>query len=473
MQSSSDEHRNTPLPIGPGTKIGEYTVIDALAAGGFGVVYRVTHQPTGRRKALKVLHGDLVSNTEAVLRFAREVDVIARLKHPNLVAIEGSGQLEDGRPYFVMELLEGTDLDAYIRKQRRLQPEDVLSILEPLCGALNEAHAHNIIHRDLKASNVFLASDGKGGRRVVLLDFGVAKLLDEAAGQGLTAPSHVVGTPTCMAPEQILGTRSDVRTDVYALGALVYWMLTGELPFTDASVMMVQYMHLNAVPVKPSSVAPIGQAFDALVLKAMSKQPEMRQPGVMELLSEFRAALLQHEQPLLNTHERRVIALYLEVRISDEALEDDEADNDLFRDMDSVLPYAARILVPKGFNPVMMTGNTSLLIKFLPETREGTGAAENQLQEIAARREAVRAVLMLERQLSGRPTYDNRVLVGMCLGLGTVHESGGKVADGDILHVGDWVREGEGLIGRREVFEKLGMRTEKVAGLDGYERVLA
>lgn len=460
------EDEKAPFKLSPGTKVGDYEVLDVLAAGGFGVVYRAVQSGTGEPKALKVLHGDLISNTEAVLRFAREVEVVARLRHPNVVAIESSGQLEDGRPYFVMELLEGVDLETYVRKQRRLPPEEVLTLLEPLCAALSEAHAHQIVHRDLKASNVFLAKDGEGKRRVVLLDFGVAKLLDES-GQGLTAPSHVVGTPTCMAPEQILGVRSDARTDVYALGALLYWMLTGELPFTDASVMMVQYMHLNATPPKPSAIAPIGQAFDTVVMKAMSKQPELRQASVSELFAEFREALAQDNKPAPSMHERRVFALYLEVRLSDEALDNDDADDDLFHDMDSVLPYATRILVAKGFNPVMMTGNTTLLIKFLP-------GIENSTDEIAIRKEAVRAVLSLERQLSSRPTYDGRVQVSLCVTLGTVHESGGKVADGDVLHVGDWVRTGDGVVGRKEVFENLGLRTEavEVEGGRDYMRVV-
>jgi serine/threonine-protein kinase len=363
-----------------------------------------------------------------------------------------------------MELLEGVDLDTHVRARRRLPPAEILTILEPLCAALGAAHEHGIIHRDLKASNVFIITKGAGERRVVLLDFGVAKPMDEE-GPGLTAPSHVVGTPSCMAPEQIKGLPTDARTDIYALGALTYYMLTGELPFHDASTLMVQYMHLNTTPLKPSSIAPVGPAFDQVVLRAMSKQPAARQMSAGELYTEFRAAVEGHDDELAEKHERRMVAIHLEVQVEPGALEDDNLDDDLFRDMEATLPFASRILVQKGYMLAMMTGNTSLLVKELPLDPE---------KEQLARRDAVRTALALERQLASRPTFDERVRVSMCLHVGKVQMAGGKLVDGELLQLSSWVQSvpEAGVITSPPVLAGLGFNTQSVSGASGYLRVI-
>jgi serine/threonine-protein kinase len=478
MQRDDDDRpSDAPMPIG--ARIREYVVKDTIAAGGFGVVYRVEHAETGAPAALKVLHAELASTQEPVLRFEREVDVIRRLHHPNVVEIYDSGRLDDGRPYFVMELLEGSDLEAYVRSRRRLPPAEILSILEPLCAALATAHERGIIHRDLKASNVFITTKGDAGadrgspspsphaladRRVVLLDFGVAKLIDEQ-GPGLTAPSHVVGTPSCMAPEQITGQPTDARTDVYALGALTYYMLTGELPFHDASVLMIQYMHLNTMPLKPSSIAPVGPAFDQVVLRAMSKHPTARQSSALELFAEVRAAVEGHDDEVAEKYERRMVAIHLEVQAESGALEDDNLDDDLFRDMEASLPFASRILVQKGFMLAMMTGNTRLLVKELPSEPD---------KEALARRDAVRTALALERQLASRPTFDDRVQISMCLHVGQVLVAGGKLVDGELLQLSSWVQAAPsgGVVGSLPVLAGLGFTTQPVTGTETYLRVL-
>jgi serine/threonine-protein kinase len=243
-----------------------------------------------------VLHADLVATTTAVLRFEREVEVIRRIRHPNVVDIFEAGTLEDGRPFFVMELLSGVSLEAFVRVRKRLPAPDVLGILEPLCRTLAVCHEQSVIHRDLKASNIFLAETATGERRVTLLDFGVAKLIDDSA-PGLTAPSRIVGTPTCMAPEQIRGEPATARTDIYALGVLTYFMLTGELPFKDPSFMLMQSMHLYVNPEKPSTVAPVSAAFDEVVLRAMAKSPDNRYASTLEMLEAFRAALESERRP--------------------------------------------------------------------------------------------------------------------------------------------------------------------------------
>src|SRR6185503_7424125 len=157
------------------------------------------------------------------------------------------GRADDGRPWFAMELLDGVDLETHIAARGRLTPGEVLTVLGPICDALACAHDAGVIHRDIKASNVFLAADG----RVVLLDFGIAKLSDPGIGAGLTLSRQSLGTPSAMAPEQVAGREASERTDVYALGALLYHMLVGEPPFADSSPTVMQYLHCHARRPRP------------------------------------------------------------------------------------------------------------------------------------------------------------------------------------------------------------------------------
>ena len=268
--------------------VGRYRVREELASGGFGVVHRGEHVELGHQAAIKILHAELASNDTLVRRFEREVEVMRLVNHPAIVEVLEVGRLEDGRPFFVMELLQGVTLQQHLRARGRLPVDEVLGILEPLCDALGAAHQKSVIHRDIKPSNVFL-SVRDGGRRVVLLDFGVAKLLD-AAGPGLTASRHAVGTFACMAPEQLLCGAVDARTDVYALGVLAYRMLTGYPPFDNAPYLVMHHMHLHARPPRPSSRAPVNPAFDEVILRALAKAPAARHATVAELLKELRFA---------------------------------------------------------------------------------------------------------------------------------------------------------------------------------------
>src|SRR6266478_5793915 len=177
------------------------------------------------------LDGELAPSPEMVERFVREARVVNRIRHPNIVDIYEFGELDDKRPYFVMELLEGTSLASIVERRGRLSPAQALSYLEPVCDALRAAHAAGVVHRDLKASNVAVVKEGDPPR-VKLLDFGIAKLVRTAPGErGLTAVGQRIGTPYAMAPEQIRGGAIDARVDIYALGVLLYQLLTGRYPF--------------------------------------------------------------------------------------------------------------------------------------------------------------------------------------------------------------------------------------------------
>jgi eukaryotic-like serine/threonine-protein kinase len=457
--------RAAVLPVG--TRVGDYILGEVIARGGFGVVYRSHHAGTGKGAAVKVLHPELSLSREAVLRFEREVQSIRRIDHPNVIQILDFGELRGRRPYFAMELLNGVDLETYMRACGRLSPEEVLAILEPICSALTTVHNNSIVHRDFKASNVFLAEQN-GKRRVVLLDFGVAKVLDDQ-GPGITTSHNILGTPACMAPEQITGGRMDERTDIYALGALVYYMLTGELPFLDASLTALLHMHLYARPPSPSNEAPVSPAFDVVVHRAMAKDPAARYPSADEFLAAFRAAVEEARgadtprTPRVSLHETRVAAVHIEVCVDADALE--EPDEALIADMEEVLPIATRLMEPKGFTAAVQTGNTMLLVTHL----HGTG-----LQEQSARRDVVAAALELNHELLRRPGRDARVHVNIVLHAGAVFTTSEKVIGGDLMDLGAWVPERcmPGVVVTEAMLDGLEIDTRPVEGSSSLVEVL-
>jgi serine/threonine-protein kinase len=463
-QAPTSVSRAAVLPSG--TRVGDYIIKDVIARGGFGVVYRSEHAGTGESVAVKVLHPELTVNREAVLRFEREVQAIRRIEHPNVIHIREYGELRGGRPFFAMELLNGVDLEAYMRTCGRLSPEEALAILEPVCAALSAAHANSIIHRDFKASNVFMAEQN-GQRRVVLLDFGVAKVLDDQ-GPGITTTSNILGTPACMAPEQITGGPTDVRTDIYALGALAFYMLTGELPFLDASLTALLHMHLYARPPSPSREAPVAPVFDDVVLKAMAKDPAARYQSANEFLESFREAVLEARgtatprTPRVSLEERRLAAIHIEVSADATAME--EPDDALLVDMEEVLPLAQRIMTGKGFDVAVQTGNTMLLV---------TELAGEGLVEEGSRREIVAAALELSRELDRRPSKDARIHVNICVHAASVFTASARIIGGELMDLGAWVpdRALSGVVATSPILEGLELDTEPVEGSPGLARV--
>ena len=240
----------------PGTLRGAYVLKKELASGGGGTVYEAQHRILGRRAAVKVLRRQLAASPQMVARFVQEARAVNMIKHPSIVDIFEFDDLPDGRPFYVMELLEGIDLRSILTERGRFPPGEVLEILEPVCSALQAAHDLGIVHRDLKASNIFIAN--VGGKRVVkLLDFGIAKLLHPDAGEGgLTVVGTRLGTSYTMAPEQIRGDGVDARTDIYALGVVLYHLLTGQYPFRAETMTDIERQHLEAPPPRPSQAAP-------------------------------------------------------------------------------------------------------------------------------------------------------------------------------------------------------------------------
>src|SRR5689334_14964440 len=331
-------------PLRAGEQFGDWICVRAIGGGGFGAVYEVRHRATDQRAALKLLHAHLVKAPAIVARFDREAQVIGRLRHPGVVELIAAGISDDGRPYLCMELLEGEDLAAVVQRGGPLTAHATLAILEPLCAALAAAHELGIVHRDVKASNVMVCRAPAGERgRIVLLDFGIAKLSDAFAVE-LTASHQSLGTPSCMAPEQVHGRPVDARTDVYGLGTLAFFLLTGQMPFWDSSLTMTQYLHLHARRPRVSVAAPVSARIDDVVARAMAIDPAERFSDPLSMLAAFRAALRETEAiPAVEVGDGA--AILVTVRETSGAL--DEA---VLGDLEAVLPAAERALAAAGFS---------------------------------------------------------------------------------------------------------------------------
>lgn len=265
-----------------GALAGDYELVKIIGHGGGGAVYEARHVRDGTLRAIKVLGGTWSESSIAEGRFQREIEICRKIKHPGILQVLDAGRLSDGAPFYAMERLVGEDLERTLNRVVRLPPDECLRILDAIGSALEAAHAEGVTHRDLKASNVFLGTDGS----VKLLDFGVARI-DERQAPGLTARGHHVGTPTNMAPEQILCFPAEPRTDVYAAGVLLFRMLTGEYPFNGETREELMQAHLSAPIPRPSEVAPVPPAFDAVVHRCLQKRVEDR----YESMSAFVAAL--------------------------------------------------------------------------------------------------------------------------------------------------------------------------------------
>lgn len=255
-----------------GDRVGDYEVVREIGRGGFGRVYEVVHGALGKRAAAKVLNAERAARPEVIQRFLQEARAGAKLEHPGIVEVFAYGRLDDGRPYFVMELLDGRSLAGLLDERGRLDLAEALPILRDVAAALDAAHAHGIAHRDLKPANVFLEHSG----RARLLDFGVAKLLDEGRAN-TTDDALIVGTPHYMSPEQSRGRPIDTRADLYALGVLSFRMLTGEHPFDGEDAVGVLVQHAAHPPPKPSAVFPsLPSEVDRAVLAMLEKDPAKR-----------------------------------------------------------------------------------------------------------------------------------------------------------------------------------------------------
>ncbi|MEM9071196.1 MAG: serine/threonine-protein kinase [Myxococcota bacterium] len=282
-----------PDPLVNTTIDNRYRVVGVLGEGGMGIVYQVTHLGLQKPMALKLLRGHLASDTTVVDRFVREAQAATAIGHPNIVSIHDFGRLKDGAAYFVMEYLAGESLTALIRRGR-LGVADIIPVAEQIASALSAAHQRGVIHRDLKPDNVQLISRGDNPRFVKVLDFGVAKV--GGASSKLTRTGTVFGTPHYISPEQASGQSVDARTDIYALGVILYEMCTGEVPFDGDTFMGILSKHMFDEPPRPTSLHPDAVALEPVILKALAKRPEDRYESMDALLIDL--ALLREGRQL-------------------------------------------------------------------------------------------------------------------------------------------------------------------------------
>lgn len=271
-------------------RLGQYVLERKIGEGGMGEVYRARHGMMRRPSAIKMLRASKASEAQ-LRRFEREVQLTARLTHPHTITIFDYGRTHDGVFYYAMELLDGANLQRIVAVGGSQPAGRVVRILAMACGALTEAHGIGLIHRDIKPANIMLCSQGGELDVVKLLDFGLVKELVVAGEAELTGVSTLIGTPSYMAPESILGpARTDTRSDIYALGAVAYYLLAGVDVFDGNSVLelCVQHLHQAPPPFADRGVE-VPAELEAIVMACLEKQPERRPQTVAELRRRFEA----------------------------------------------------------------------------------------------------------------------------------------------------------------------------------------
>jgi len=293
------------MEIAEARRMGAYALERCLGRGGMGEVWLGRHAMLARPAAVKLVRSDRVGahgvhESEVMLeRFEREAQTTAGLRSPHTVNLYDFGVAEDGTFYYVMELLDGLDADKLVRTFGPLPPERVVHVLRAMCHSLAEAHESGLIHRDIKPANVFLCRYGREYDWVKVLDFGLVKAMEEPEREtGLTMAGSVHGTPAFMAPEQAKGGDGvDARADIYAVGCVAYWLLTGQHVFDGSTVMEVLMRHVGTAPEPPSkrTELPVPVELERIVMSCLEKDPANRPASAVEL------ARLLEECPLEST----------------------------------------------------------------------------------------------------------------------------------------------------------------------------
>lgn len=284
-----------PDPLVGTTLDARYRVLRVIGEGGMGVVYEAQHVLIEKHVALKVLRDTFTSRPDVVERFRQEAKSVSRIGHPNIVDVSDFGETPSGQSYIVMEMLFGEDLADVLSRERVLTPSRAVRIAYQVARALHATHKKDIVHRDLKPENIYLI-ERDGVRDIVkVVDFGVAKMNDvsaAASGRKLTRTGMIFGTPEYMSPEQALGRPFDHRVDIYALGAILFELLTGRVPFTGENFMEILAHHGHTPLPAMSSVnvaINISPALEAVVLRTLSKEPGRRYQSMGEVAEALRA----------------------------------------------------------------------------------------------------------------------------------------------------------------------------------------
>jgi len=276
----------------PGDIIADrYRVVAPIGRGAMGTVYRAEHVQISKVMAIKLLHRELQQNPENVARFHREAESASRLNHPNTVHVFDFGRTKSGSLYLVMEYVDGDDLAKVLDKDGPMPFGRVAYLCAQVAGSVEDAHAAGIVHRDLKPENVVIA-EGRDGETAKVLDFGLAKLFEGTVEAQVTSSGTIVGTPYYMSPEQIQGQELDGRSDVYAIGAIMYECVVGKPPFEAPNPVGVLSKHLSEEPLRPSARSPLSVPAEAdeIILRCLEKDPDRR----YQTAEEVRQALIEY-----------------------------------------------------------------------------------------------------------------------------------------------------------------------------------
>lgn len=283
-------------------ELGSYRLEEQLGKGGMGEVFRATHQMLARPAAVKLIRSEILGSSSPsaarviMERFRREAEAAASLRSPHTIGLYDFGVSHDGTFFLVMEMLEGVDLETLVERFGPVPPARAVYLLRQACESLEEAHARGLIHRDLKPSNIFTCRMGLAVDFVKVLDFGLVKAMGDGGREAtmLTAPDSTTGTPAYIAPEMVRGDREpDHRVDIYTLGCVAYWLLTGRLVFEAPNAIQLMYQHANSAPVPPSqrSELDIPSELDSVILACLAKLPEDRPQTAAELSRRLAAAV--------------------------------------------------------------------------------------------------------------------------------------------------------------------------------------
>ncbi|QQR56953.1 MAG: protein kinase [Candidatus Melainabacteria bacterium] len=299
---ASCPHDNTALvPVAQdplvGTKLdGKYEILSVLGTGGMGVVYKGKQELMDRIVAIKMLLAHHLNDTHSVKRFLHEGKATCKLKHPHIITVYDYGVSPQGQPYIVMDFLEGVPLSDQIRKEGQIGVDRSMSIFKQSALALEHAHSQGVIHRDLKPSNIVLIDFDGNKDYVKVVDFGVAKLIEDAGTelQRLTQMGEVCGSPVYMSPEQCQGMPLDPRSDIYSMGIVMYETLTNKLPLLGKTLVETMHKHIMEAPTPFSESRPdlyIPERVEQVIFKALSKNPDDRQQSMKELATEIDMAI--------------------------------------------------------------------------------------------------------------------------------------------------------------------------------------
>ncbi len=323
LQSTSQADTAAAFPEDPlvGTTLGgRYRILGRVGEGGMGIVYEAEHVIIEKRVALKVLRDDFSKKQDVVERFRQEAKSASRIGHEHIVEIYDFGETPSGQSYFVMEYLQGEDLANVLAREGTVEPSRAVRIAAQCCKALGAAHAKGIVHRDMKPENIFLVHRDDEPDFVKIVDFGIAKMSDlDASGEGrkLTKTGMIFGTPEYMSPEQAQGKALDHRVDTYAMGIILYEMLTGRTPFVGDSFMGILTQHMFEPPPPMHEVNPnvrVSEPLEAVIAKALSKDPNERFQSMTEMLQALRsvpewATEVSGEGPLVPEEPSQAVAL--------------------------------------------------------------------------------------------------------------------------------------------------------------------